>query len=1056
MRLAIGTAALVAAALTTFAILSANEERLEFDGQFAERQGRPSHADPLGDSLSRKGDIGGWESDAGNEDRENGPTTTATSNGVDLWVVDENSDKMFQYSEDGTLLRTFSLTNTNRDSKGIATDGTSFWVLDKNDKSVYRYNISGQFQDSFDLTTPSNHLEGITTDGNGIWIVDNDSGVFRYSLSGIFQNDSFSLVVANSHAEGITSDGNSLWVADKDVDKVFRYSLGGSLLDSFSVAPATHPEGITTDGASIWVVDKDTDKIYRFGILGTLLGSFGLELPGNGEAGGLTSTPLLIVLPTPTATPTSTPSPAPTAIGTLTPTATPTATATPTPAATPTPTPTGTLTPTATPTATATPTPTATPTLTPTGTLTPTATPTATATPTPTPTPTSTPGGDTPTATPEGGTSTPTPTATPQGGTSTPTPTPHGTAGPAPSPTRTPAPGPKSEPTRTPTSTATQTPTPTQTPSSQGTGVGPGQTPLPEAEAEATITPVFLPAPSATATLLPTATQVPTATPTLSPTPALDQTPTSVSTPEQTATPIAVPTLLASFPRADPTPAASPVLALLPPTTGPPVVPGPQVGAVSSQTGVTLLDELIPVSGGLIVSSDSSVLLRFPPNAIPTTSFLRVTRLDAASDAPARPPSGTRAGETLLSVSLTTLDGRPVPVLLRDVELCVRYTGGDLDAGDGEASRLKLGRFDEGSSRWEVPRAEHDVNVGTICATTPRLSIWSFFAEIRVGAASAFAWWWLLLVAAVSIIVAAVMARLVRRRKPVVALWRQVLRDETGSALARLSRQVRGAPNPEVDYWDRAASAIRSVQQDIMRTAARIESEPSGHGPDRPRIPSALDAALDAIRTSTLAEVDYWDRAASAIRSVQQDIMRTAARIESEPSGHGPDRPRIPSALDAALDAIRTSAFGETDRPPLLNQIVSTATEGERVFSHEIDRALADAPTAVVAELLHSVQALRLSRYVAARALEDPSSLFDAPSVVAPGARATEPLRLQGEISALRGRVCSIGGVSVILPADPELLSELSPNMLVSVEGRLGPEATLFATWVRLDSAPKQ
>ena len=509
---------------------------------------------------------------------------------------------------------------------------------------------------------------------------------------------------------------------------------------------------------------------------------------------------------------------------------------------------------------------------------------------------------------------------------------------------------------------------------------------------------MFLPAPSATATLLPTATQVPTATPTLSPTPALDQTPTSVSTPEQTATPIAVPTLLASFPRADPTPAASPVLALLPPTTGPPVVPGPQVGAVSSQTGVTLLDEFIPVSGGLIVSSDSSVLLRFPPNAIPTTSFLRVTRLDAASDAPARPPSGTRAGETLLSVSLTTLDGRPVPVLLRDVELCVRYTGGDLDAGDGEASRLKLGRFDEGSSRWEVPRAEHDVNVGTICATTPRLSIWSFFAEIRVGAASAFAWWWwLLLVAAVSIIVAAVMARLVRRRKPVVALWRQVLRDETGSALARLSRQVRGAPNPEVDYWDRAASAIRSVQQDIMRTAARIESEPSGHGPDQPRIPSALDAALDAIRTSTLA-----------------------------------------------------------DRPPLLNQIVSTATEGERVFSHEIDRALADAPTAVVAELLHSVQALRLSRYVAARALDDPSSLFDAPSVVAPGARATEPLRLQGEISALRGRVCSIGGVSVILPADPELLSELSPNMLVSVEGRLGPEATLFATWVRLDSAPKQ
>ena len=210
-----------------------------------------------------------------------------------------------------------------------------------------------------------------------------------------------------------------------------------------------------------------------------------------------------------------------------------------------------------------------------------------------------------------------------------------------------------------------------------------------------------------------------------------------------------------------------------------------------------------------------------------------------------------RAGETVLNVSLSTLDGRPVPMLLRDVELCVRYTRGDLDAGDGEASRLQLGRFDEGSSRWEVPRAEHDANVGTICATTLHLSIWSFFAEIRAGAGSAFAWWWFLLGAAVSIIIAGVVARLVRRRKAVAARWRQVLRDESGAALARLSRQVRGAPDPEVDYRGRAASAIRSVQQDIMRTAARVESEASGLG--RSQIPSTLDAALDAVRASTLA-----------------------------------------------------------------------------------------------------------------------------------------------------------------------------------------------------------
>ena len=861
MRLAIGTAALVAAALSTFAVLSADAERLELDGQFADWQGRPSHADPFGDSLSRKGDIRQLN-----------------------WGVNPDQQYLYFFVERYT-------------EDGLSFDGSN------GHPGAVRYCI-----------------RFLSLDGE----VDDDGHGFCDATGG------------GSRSGGGLDTGNvvtALYVPQK----------GRSLVSVKVHRPKQPNRGLANGdwGQSIEEGGLNVEFRVPFEALGIDAGqTIRFFAESNADDRVPDDGAIEWTVPPPTPSPTPLPSPSVTPTPTLTPTATPTVTATATP------TPTGTLTPTATPTPT------------PTGTLTPTATPTPTPTPTGTPTVTSTP--------------TPTPTATP-----------------------TKRPRRRSTSTPTPTSTATQPPTPTQTPSSPGTGGGPGQTPLPETEAEATFTPVSLPAPSATATLLPTATPVPTATPTLSPTPALDETPTSVSTPEPTATPMVAPTVLASFPLAEPKPVASPVLALPPPTTGPPAVPGPKVGAVSSQTGVILLDALIPVSGGLIVSSDSSVLLRFPPNSVPTMSVLRVTRLDAASDAIPSPPPGTRAGVTVLNVSLSTLDGRPVPLLLRDVELCVRYTRGDLDAGDGEASRLQLGRFDEGSSRWEMPRAELDVNVGTICATTLRLSIWSFFAEIRVGAGSAFAWWWLLLGAAV-IIVAAVIAWLVGRRKPVVARWRQVLRDETGAALARLTRQARGAPNQEVDYGDRAASAIRSVQQDIMRTAARIESGPSGHGPGRSQIPSALDAALDAVRASALA-----------------------------------------------------------DRPALLNQIVSTAAEGERVFSQEIDRALADDPPAVVADLLDTVHAIRLSHYVAARALDDPSSLFDAPSVVATGAGATEPLRLQGEISALRGRACSIGGISVILPADPELLSELSPNMLVSVEGRLGPQATLFATWVRLEGEVK-
>ena len=197
-----------------------------------------------------------------------GVTLDQSTGSLELWVVDEKTQKVFRYDpETGTVLLLGTLTSGNCDSKGITTDGTSFWVLDIVDKIVYRYSLTGVFQDSFALTTPGDNLEGITTYGTSLWVLDKFTGVFRYSISsGTFLGDSFSLNPQNSHAGGITTDGTSLWVVDKDVDKVFRYTMTGSLLGSFSVAPATHPEGITTDGTNIWVVDTDTDKVYRFDV----------------------------------------------------------------------------------------------------------------------------------------------------------------------------------------------------------------------------------------------------------------------------------------------------------------------------------------------------------------------------------------------------------------------------------------------------------------------------------------------------------------------------------------------------------------------------------------------------------------------------------------------------------------------------------------------------------------------------------------------------------------------------------------------------------------------
>ena len=66
------------------------------------------------------------------------------------------------------------------------------------------------------------------------------------------------------------TDGVNLWVVnDSTTDKVFKYTLAGSLVGSWTIstAGATSPTGITIDPANvsnIWIVDSGTDKVYQY------------------------------------------------------------------------------------------------------------------------------------------------------------------------------------------------------------------------------------------------------------------------------------------------------------------------------------------------------------------------------------------------------------------------------------------------------------------------------------------------------------------------------------------------------------------------------------------------------------------------------------------------------------------------------------------------------------------------------------------------------------------------------------------------------------------------
>ena len=459
-----------------------------------------------------------------------------------------------------------------------------------------------------------------------------------------------------------------------------------------------------------------------------------------------------------------------------------------------------------------------------------------------------------------------------------------------------------------------------------------------------------------------------------------------------------------------------------PPSDG--LVDAPQAGSEppsGGPPGVFLLEEIVGVSGGVFLSRDGSVHMLFPPGAVPSDSVVRVTRVDTAASPPPRPPLATRAGETVLYVGLTTLDGRPVPVLLRDVELCVRYTTGDLDAGDGEASRLSLGRFDEGSLRWDVPRNKLDDGEGMVCATTLRLSVWAIFAEVGGGAWPGLGWWWAPVIGGGVVVVGGgivvgggVAAWRMRRRKPATPHGQSAPTYETPV--------IKAPTNPP-----RLDQQVEVVDQAPAQESATAQSE-------------VTDAADEA-------RVDYAARASTTLQELQRLVMRADANIASV---LGPRPPQdIPSLLDSVLNDIRASSLEQ--RASLLQRVVSTSTRGESVYDREVDRVIRAFPTDATTSLLSAVRAFRISRYVATRALHDPLSLFDAPAIAGDRSGPSGHLRLRGEVSALRGRVCSIDGISVVLPKDPGLLRRLSPGQSVSVDGVLGRQATIFASSVQLD-----
>jgi hypothetical protein len=194
-------------------------------------------------------------------------------------VNDATQNRTYEYGPTGSAIENYALNSDNIAPRGAASTvaGDKTWVVDSNRK-VYIYNTGGALLGSWTAGSLAANatVEGIATNGTDVWIVDAKSDkVYRYAgaasrLSGS-QNatSSFALNSSNTSPKDIVTDGAHLWVVnDSSTDKVFKYTLSGSLIGSWTISSGGgSPTGITIDPANVsdvWIVDSSSDRVYQF------------------------------------------------------------------------------------------------------------------------------------------------------------------------------------------------------------------------------------------------------------------------------------------------------------------------------------------------------------------------------------------------------------------------------------------------------------------------------------------------------------------------------------------------------------------------------------------------------------------------------------------------------------------------------------------------------------------------------------------------------------------------------------------------------------------------
>jgi hypothetical protein len=182
-----------------------------------------------------------------------------------------------------------------------------------------------------------------------------------------------------------------------------------------------------------------------------------------------------------------------------------------------------------------------------------------------------------------------------------------------------------------------------------------------------------------------------------------------------------------------------------------PYIPPPPVASIT----------LSPNSPATLKTEDGRISISFPQGSV--TGQVEVSvRSYPWAQLPQLPP------ELQLGSMCFRVDGL-TGLLVEKATMTVKYTATDLDKAEGDASRLRLARWDEAQNEWSVLETKVDKETMILSTNTNRLGIWAIVidsAAVTAGSSSEAKNWWPIIggVAGFAVIVLLIYFLAVRRR----------------------------------------------------------------------------------------------------------------------------------------------------------------------------------------------------------------------------------------------------------------------------------------------------